>query len=133
MVVVTLLFMFYLSWRLSLVAFISVPAIVIVSKWYGEYIRKLSKLSQDKLAEAGSVAEESLSSMSTVRSFAAEGRESKEYAKKLQDRTPNKSHPTVCTHLIPDTHRALGSTSCPRGEAMLTGSTRRATCCCPIS
>ncbi|CBJ26708.1 conserved unknown protein [Ectocarpus siliculosus] len=88
MVVVTLLFMFYLSWRLSLVAFISVPAIVIVSKWYGEYIRKLSKLSQDKLAEAGSVAEESLGSMSTVRSFAAEGRESKEYAKKLQDRTP---------------------------------------------
>ncbi|CAN0425263.1 unnamed protein product, partial [Scytosiphon promiscuus] len=71
MVVVTLLFMFYLSWRLSLVAFISVPAIVTVSKWYGQYIRNLSKLSQDKLAEAGSVAGESLSSMSTVRSFAA--------------------------------------------------------------
>lgn len=46
MVVVTLLFMFYLSWRLSLVAFISVPAIVTVSKMYGNYIRKLSKLSQ---------------------------------------------------------------------------------------
>lgn len=46
MVVVTLLFMFYLSWRLSLVAFISVPAIVTVSKLYGNYIRKLSKLSQ---------------------------------------------------------------------------------------
>lgn len=46
MVVVTLLFMFYLSWRLSLVAFISVPAIVAISKLYGNYIRKLSKLSQ---------------------------------------------------------------------------------------
>ncbi|CAN0435971.1 unnamed protein product [Ectocarpus sp. 12 AP-2014] len=98
MVVVTLLFMFYLSWRLSLVAFISVPAIVIISKWYGEYIRKLSKLSQDKLAEAGSVAEESLGSMSTVRSFAAEGRESKEYANKLQDRTP--TSPALCTHTL---------------------------------
>eukprot|EP00904_Undaria_pinnatifida_P006206 jgi/Undpi1/2715/HiC_scaffold_14.g06093.m1 len=85
MVVVTLLFMFYLSWRLSLVAFISVPAIVLVSKWYGLYIRSISKLSQDKLAEAGSVAEETLSSMSTVRSFAAEGRECKEYANTLQD------------------------------------------------
>lgn len=40
---------------------------------------------QDKLADAGSVAEESLGSMSTVRSFAAEGRESKEYANKLQE------------------------------------------------
>lgn len=46
MVVVTLLFMFYLSWRLSVVAFISVPAIVVVSKYYGSYIRKLSKLTQ---------------------------------------------------------------------------------------
>ena len=46
MVIVTLLFMFYLSWRLSVVAFISVPAIVIVSKYYGSYIRKLSKLTQ---------------------------------------------------------------------------------------
>lgn len=42
----TLLFMFYLSWRLSLVAFVSVPAIVAISKVYGEYIRKLAKLAQ---------------------------------------------------------------------------------------
>lgn len=40
---------------------------------------------QDKLAEAGSVAEESLGSMPTVRSFAAEGRESKEYANTLHE------------------------------------------------
>eukprot|EP00752_Nemacystus_decipiens_P014577 g12981.t2 len=40
---------------------------------------------RDKLAEAGSVAEESLGSMTTVRSFAAEERESKEYSRKLQD------------------------------------------------
>lgn len=48
MVVVTLLFMFYLSWRLSLVAFISVPAIVLVSNVYGNFIRELSKLAQVK-------------------------------------------------------------------------------------
>lgn len=49
MVVVTLLFMFYLSWRLTLVAFISIPAIVMVSKSYGNYIRELSKLAQVRL------------------------------------------------------------------------------------
>ncbi|CAM9813320.1 unnamed protein product [Ascophyllum nodosum] len=85
MVLATLLFMFYLSWRLSLVAFVSVPTIVVVSRYYGVYIRELSKLSQDKLAEAGTVAEESLSSMPTVRSFAAEGRETKAYATTLDD------------------------------------------------
>ena len=46
MVLATLLFMFYLSWRLSLVAFVSVPTIVVVSRYYGVYIRELSKLSQ---------------------------------------------------------------------------------------
>jgi ABC-type multidrug transport system fused ATPase/permease subunit len=54
----TLLFMFYLSWKLSVVAFVSVPLIVIISKYYGEYIRELSKQTQDKLAEANTVAEE---------------------------------------------------------------------------
>eukprot|EP00953_Heterococcus_sp_UTEX-ZZ885_P008647 5169-Heterococcus_DN1.PRE.4 len=50
--------MFYLSWKLSVVAFVSVPLIVIISKYYGEYIRELSKQTQDKLAHANTVAEE---------------------------------------------------------------------------
>eukprot|EP00904_Undaria_pinnatifida_P007450 jgi/Undpi1/3835/HiC_scaffold_16.g07204.m1 len=79
MVVVALLFMVILSWRLSLVAFTSVPAVVVISTWYDNYINEIAKSSQDKLAEAGAVAEQSLSSMNTVRSFAAEGRECKEY------------------------------------------------------
>lgn len=41
----TLIFLFITSWRLSLVAFVSVPAIVVMSKVYGQYIRKLSKVS----------------------------------------------------------------------------------------
>ncbi|CAM9303539.1 unnamed protein product, partial [Discosporangium mesarthrocarpum] len=82
-VITTLLFMFYLSWRLSLVAFISVPVIIVISNYYGAFIRRLSRLSQDKLAEAGTVVEESLSSMTTVRSFAAEENEIENYAKVL--------------------------------------------------
>lgn len=71
----TLCYMFLQSWKLSTVAFISVPIVVVVSKYYGEYIRKLSKRSQEALAKASSVAEEALSSMSTVRSFACEEEE----------------------------------------------------------
>lgn len=40
-----------------------------------QYIRRLSKATQEKLAEAQCVAEEALSSMSTIRSFAAENEE----------------------------------------------------------
>lgn len=48
-VIGVLIFMFMLSWQLSLIAFISVPIITILSKWYGEYVRRLAKLMQKKV------------------------------------------------------------------------------------
>ena len=79
----TLIFMFLQSWNLSLVAFISVPVIVIISKYYGMYIRKLSKLTQQKLADANVVAEEAMGTMSNIRYFACENEEMDRYETKL--------------------------------------------------
>jgi ABC-type multidrug transport system fused ATPase/permease subunit len=67
-----LLFMFFISWQLSLLAFITIPAVSVLSKMYGRYIRRLSKLQQKKLAEGNSVSESAISAMSTVRAFGAE-------------------------------------------------------------
>ncbi len=36
--------MFYLSWQLSLVTFTVVPAVVVISHYYGAYLRKVSKV-----------------------------------------------------------------------------------------
>ena len=66
-----LLFMFVVSWQLSLLAFISVPLITLMSKWYGNYVRLLTKLMQKKLADGNSVSEAALGSMATVRAFDA--------------------------------------------------------------
>jgi len=74
-----LIFMTILSWQLTLLAFISVPAIVIMSRWYGNYVRSLSKLMQKKLADGNSVSEAALGSMSTIRSLGAERTEMKEF------------------------------------------------------
>jgi ABC-type multidrug transport system fused ATPase/permease subunit len=63
--------MFVLSWQLSLLAFISVPVITMLSKVYGEYVRKLTKLMQKKLADGNSTAEAAIGSMATVRAFDA--------------------------------------------------------------
>eukprot|EP00612_Vaucheria_litorea_P001451 CAMPEP_0171456218 /NCGR_PEP_ID=MMETSP0945-20130129/2794_1 /TAXON_ID=109269 /ORGANISM="Vaucheria litorea, Strain CCMP2940" /LENGTH=621 /DNA_ID=CAMNT_0011981601 /DNA_START=476 /DNA_END=2341 /DNA_ORIENTATION=- len=79
----TLLFMLYLSWRLSLVAFVSVPFVAVMSKVYGEYIKKISKSVQDKLAEANAVASQTLGNMTTVKSFAGENREKNAYSSLL--------------------------------------------------
>ncbi len=62
-----------------------VPAIALSAVAYGRRVRRLSKEVQDRLAEAGAVAEESLSGLRTVRSFAAEAIEHKRYSRALGD------------------------------------------------
>ncbi|GMH97907.1 hypothetical protein TrVE_jg8340 [Triparma verrucosa] len=74
-----LIFMFLISWELSLLAFVSVPAITIMSKWYGAYIRRLTKLTQKKLADANGIGEAAIGSMPTVKGFGAEKAELSEY------------------------------------------------------
>ena len=75
----TLAFMAFLSWRLMLTCFVLVPSIVVLSKWFGGFIRKLSKATQKSLAKANSAAEEAVSSMRTVKAFAAEEEEQWRY------------------------------------------------------
>ena len=67
-----LIFMFTISWQLSMLAFLTIPAVSILSKWYGRYVRRLSKLQQKKLADGNSVSEATISSMATVRAFGSE-------------------------------------------------------------
>uniref|UniRef100_A0A8C6MBG5 ATP-binding cassette, sub-family B (MDR/TAP), member 9 n=1 Tax=Nothobranchius furzeri TaxID=105023 RepID=A0A8C6MBG5_NOTFU len=72
-----------MSWKLTLVTVMGFPFIALVSKVYGEYYKKLTKEVQTTLAEANKVAEETISAMRTVRSFANEGGEADSYYAKL--------------------------------------------------
>ncbi|XP_077995651.1 ABC-type oligopeptide transporter ABCB9-like [Glandiceps talaboti] len=80
-----LVIMFKLSWQLTIVTLIGIPLVAVVSKFYGKYYKKLSRLVQDTLAVANNVAEETVSSMKTVRSFANEANENKRYSDKLNE------------------------------------------------
>ncbi|XP_036209728.1 ATP-binding cassette sub-family B member 9 isoform X1 [Myotis myotis] len=77
-------FMFSLSWQLSLVTFMGFPIIMMVSDIYGKYYKRLSKEVQNALARASNTAEETISAMKTVRSFANEEQEAEVYSQKLQ-------------------------------------------------
>ncbi|XP_068767243.1 ABC-type oligopeptide transporter ABCB9 isoform X2 [Struthio camelus] len=79
-----IIFMFSLSWKLSLVTFMGFPIIMLVSDVYGKYYKKLSKEVQSALAKANNTAEETISAMKTVRSFANEEAEADVYWQKLQ-------------------------------------------------
>ena len=80
-----LFFMIKLSWKLSTVTLVAVPVIAIVSKYFGAKYDKVSEQVQNALAKANSSAEEVISSMRTVRSFAAEKSEAGRYWEKLQN------------------------------------------------
>lgn len=75
----TCVFMFKLSWKLSVVTLIGLPLVAFISDIYGEYYKKLSTQVQEATAKANEIAAEVVSSMKTVRSFANEDREFDRY------------------------------------------------------
>jgi ATP-binding cassette, subfamily B, bacterial MsbA len=68
-----------LNWRLSAVVFLTVPIVSLATRYYGEKIRVLSRSVQDRLADTTSVAEEALSAIRVVKSFARESFETNRY------------------------------------------------------
>ncbi|XP_026885088.2 ATP-binding cassette sub-family B member 9 [Electrophorus electricus] len=79
------IFMFGMSWKLSLVIIMGFPYIAVISQLYGEHYKKLTKEVQASLAHANRVAEETISAMRTVRSFACEEQEADGYHRRLLD------------------------------------------------
>ena len=71
--------------RLSLLMLAIVPVVIVAAQFYGRYVRRLSTKVQDRLAEASSVLEESLSAIRIVQSFVREPYERKRYSDRIQD------------------------------------------------
>ncbi|RXG61914.1 ATP-binding cassette sub-family B member 10, mitochondrial [Armadillidium vulgare] len=77
--------MFYMSADLAVVGLSIVPPVAIMAIFYGKYLKRISKNVQDTLAESTQVAEERISNIRTVRSFAQEMREMGEYDKQIDN------------------------------------------------
>jgi ATP-binding cassette, subfamily B (MDR/TAP), member 9 len=82
-VIGVLIFMFRVSWQLSILAFISVPVITVLSKIYGNFVRSLTKVMQTKLAQGNSISDQAISNYSTVRGFDGEQMEMMEFSQKM--------------------------------------------------
>lgn len=76
---------FFLAPKLTGFMLLTFPVLVVLALLFGKYIRKLSKKTQDKLAEANVVVEESLQSVSVVKAFTNEIFEINRYANTLKD------------------------------------------------
>lgn len=74
-----ILFLFYISPVLTALMLAVVPPVALGAVIYGRPVRALSLKSQDALAEAGKIAEETLGSIRTVRAFTKEEAEADRY------------------------------------------------------
>jgi len=76
---------FITNTRLSLLMLAIVPVVIVGAQFYGRYVRRLSTRVQDRLAEANSVLEETLSAIRIVQSFVREEYERARYRDRIQD------------------------------------------------
>ena len=87
--VLTLVFgvaiIFYLAPTLTAFMLIIIPVLVVAALIFGKYIRKLSRKTQDKLAEANVVVEESLHSITMVKAFTNEIFELNRYTRAIAE------------------------------------------------
>ncbi|MEO0652994.1 MAG: ABC transporter ATP-binding protein, partial [Planctomycetota bacterium] len=81
----TLVILAWLQPRLTAVALLVVPPVVLVALFFGRRLERVSKQSRDATAEASALAEEALAGIRTVQSFAAEPRLRARYDATLAD------------------------------------------------
>ncbi|NXD94879.1 ABCBA protein, partial [Chaetorhynchus papuensis] len=75
--------MFFVSPSLAAFVLSVVPPLAILAVIYGRYLRKLTKMTQDSLAEATQLAEERIGNIRTVRAFGQEVAEIEKYTNKV--------------------------------------------------
>ncbi len=71
--------------KLTLVMLSTFPALIIVAYFFGKFIKKLSKETQDNLANSNVIVEETLHAIQIVKAYTNEWFESKRYAKSQED------------------------------------------------
>lgn len=74
----------YVSPKLTGIVVCVVPPLILMSRYYGSYQKKITKNVQDSLANATQVAEERISNIRTVRAFAQENKEIAAYNSKIE-------------------------------------------------
>lgn len=76
---------FYLAPQLTVFMLLTFPVLIVLALLFGKFIRKLSRHTQDKLAEANVIADESLHSITVVKAFTNEMLEISRYTKSLKE------------------------------------------------
>jgi ATP-binding cassette, subfamily B, bacterial MsbA len=85
LIIVFLTIAFTLSWKLTLLAFVVFPFVLLIISGIGRTLHKQSGLMQEKMADITSVLQETISNVKVVKAFAMEDFENKKFQKETQN------------------------------------------------
>lgn len=111
---------------LSAMVLIGIPATLLPIVWYGRRVRRLSRTSQDRVAELGRYAEEALSGIQTLQAFTHESVDKTHYGQRVEqafdsaiERTQQRAWLTGVAMLV--VFAAVGIMLWQGGQAVLAG------------
>ncbi|HSG06561.1 MAG TPA: ABC transporter ATP-binding protein, partial [Nitrospiria bacterium] len=84
--------LFYLNWKMCLMILAVLPMIVLVGKFFGMKLKRLSSDIQDRTAETTTVLEEMISGIRIIKSFVAEKHETSRYMTSLEEMVSTALH-----------------------------------------
>lgn len=79
-IIVAFIFLFIISWEMTLVMIASILPVILFSVCYGNYMKTAQKKVQDCKALLSNIAEETFSNVRTVKAFATEREETRRFA-----------------------------------------------------
>ena len=80
-----IIFLVFISWKLSLIMLATVPVMALIAVFFGRYIRKLSKKAQDYAASSNTLIEEALTGIANVKAYTNEVFNLRRFNKKTQE------------------------------------------------
>jgi ABC-type multidrug transport system fused ATPase/permease subunit len=80
-----IIFLVFISWKLSLIMLATVPVMALIAVFFGRYIRKLSKKAQDYAASSNTLIEETLTGIANVKAYTNEAFNLHRFRKKTQE------------------------------------------------
>ena len=84
MLIGSVVLMILLDWQMSLIIFLTIPPTILMARYFGQKIRKLARKVQDELADSTAVAEEAITSVRVVKTFAREPYEVQRYSSAIE-------------------------------------------------
>lgn len=79
-----LVLMLYINWQLTLFILVLIPPLMAIGIFFGRRLERLSTQVQDRLADATTVLDETLSGIRVIKSFGSEGYEERRFAERVE-------------------------------------------------